>query len=175
MKDLYFVDGYNIIFAWDPLKKLADESLEHARQKLIDILTGYGKIKGIELVLVFDAMYTDEAAKEEKIGGDCTVVYTDKEEMADSRIERLVYEQRHRRRSIYVATSDGTEQLQVLGSGANRVSARELADDVERMKKEASRYRHDNSQLETGTRNEVVHYVRNSEVWEKLEKIRRSK
>ena len=31
MKDLMIVDGYNIIFAWDTLKKLAAQSLEHAR------------------------------------------------------------------------------------------------------------------------------------------------
>ena len=58
MKDLFVVDGYNIIFAWPSLQSLARESLEHAREKLIDILASYGKSKGYMLVLVFDAMYT---------------------------------------------------------------------------------------------------------------------
>ena len=69
MKDLYIIDGYNIIFAWKDLQTLADESLEHARQRLIDTIAGYGKIKGVEAVIVFDAMYTDEGAKEESDGG----------------------------------------------------------------------------------------------------------
>ena len=75
MKALFFVDGYNIIFAWDSLKTLAHRSLEHARQRLIDMMAAYGKIKGVELVLVFDAMHNDEAAKEEQIGKECTVIY----------------------------------------------------------------------------------------------------
>ena len=63
MKDLYIIDGYNIIFAWKDLQTLADESLEHARQRLIDTIAGYGKIKGVEAVIVFDAMYTDEGGE----------------------------------------------------------------------------------------------------------------
>lgn len=174
MKDLYIIDGYNIIFAWKDLQTLADESLEHARQRLIDTIASYGKIKGVEAVIVFDAMYTDEGAKEEAVGKDCHIVFTDKDETADSRIERLVYEHRRERRSLFVATSDGTEQQQILGSGAYRVSARELAEDVARMKHEEKRYVHSEVHL-PGGRNEVVHRVKNTDVWEKLEKIRRSK
>lgn len=174
MKDLYIIDGYNIIFAWKDLQTLADESLEHARQRLIDTIAGYGKIKGVEAVIVFDAMYTDEGAKEESVGKDCRIVFTDKDETADSRIERLVYEHRRERRGLFVATSDGTEQQQILGSGAYRVSARELAEDVARMKHEEKRYVHSEVHL-PGGRNEVVHRVKNTDVWEKLEKIRRSK
>ena len=79
-----------------------------------------------------------------------------------------------RSRSLFVATSDGTEQQQILGSGAYRVSARELAEDVARMKHEEKQYVHGEVHL-TGVRNEVVHRVKNTDVWEKLEKIRRSK
>ena len=31
LKDILIVDGYNVIFAWTHLKKLAHESVEHAR------------------------------------------------------------------------------------------------------------------------------------------------
>lgn len=88
MKDLFVVDGYNIIFAWPSLQSLARESLEHAREKLIDILASYGKSKGYMLVLVFDAMYTEETEKSMKLGRDCEIIFTDKEETADSRIEK---------------------------------------------------------------------------------------
>jgi predicted RNA-binding protein with PIN domain len=115
MKDLLIVDGYNIIHAWKPLKKLAAASLEHARDKLVDMLAGYGKSKGFLLLIVFDAMYTEEAEKSTKIGNDCKVLFTDKEETADSCIERIVYDHRNDKRNIYVATSDGPEQNQILG------------------------------------------------------------
>ena len=38
LKDILIVDGYNVIFAWTHLKKLAHESLEHARMELRDRL-----------------------------------------------------------------------------------------------------------------------------------------
>jgi predicted RNA-binding protein with PIN domain len=175
MKDLLIVDGYNIIYDWAPLKKLAKESLEHARDKLIDTLAGYGKSKGYLLLIVFDAMYTDESAKSIKIGRDCKIIFTDKEETADSCIERIVYEHRQDRRNIYVATSDGPEQNQILGAGAYRIPARELAEDVRRVRKELSTYAHTNVLKHNDTRNEVVYRVRNEDVLAKLEKIRRSK
>ena len=169
MKDLFIVDGYNVIFAWDDLKCLAKESLEHARERLINTLASYGKAKG------YDAMYTEETEKSMRIGRDCEIVYTDKDETADSRIERLVYEHRNDQRHVYVATSDGPEQNQILGTGAYRIPARELRDDVERTKKETEAYasgHHDHKQID---RNEVVYRVKNKDVLEKLEKIRRSK
>lgn len=175
MKDLFIVDGYNIIFAWPALKKLAHESLEHAREKLIDTLVSYGKAKGYMLVLVFDAMYTEETEKSLSIGKECEIIFTDKEETADSRIEKLVYEHRQQRRHIYVATSDGPEQNQILGSGAYRVTARELADDVKRVKQELAHYEHGQVLSEGSGRNEVVYHVTDGDVLEKLEKIRRSK
>ncbi len=175
MKDLFVVDGYNIIFAWPSLQSLARESLEHAREKLIDILASYGKSKGYMLVLVFDAMYTEETEKSMKLGRDCEIIFTDKEETADSRIEKLVYEHRNERRSIYVATSDGPEQNQVLGTGAYRVTARELAEDVQRCRQEMKQYEHTNVLTEGSGRNEVVYHVKNGDVLQKLEKIRRSK
>lgn len=58
LKDILIVDGYNVIFAWTHLKKLAHESLEHARMELRDRLLNYGKFKGYEVILVFDGKYT---------------------------------------------------------------------------------------------------------------------
>lgn len=175
MKDLLIVDGYNIIFAWAELKKLANQSLEHAREKLTDILASYGKAKGYKVILVFDAMYTEETEKSMHIGRDCEIIFTDKEETADSRIESIVYAHRNDKRIIYVATSDGAEQNQVLGSGAYRIPARELADDVERTRKEVAAYDHRNVLTSGSQRNEVVYRVKNEDVLQKLEKIRKAK
>jgi predicted RNA-binding protein with PIN domain len=172
MKPILIVDGYNVIFAWKSLKQLADESLEHARDKLIDTLAGYGKLKGFMVILVFDAMYTEETEKSQQVGRDCQIIFTDKEETADSRIEKMVYEHRNERRQIYVATSDGPEQNQILGAGAFRIPARELEEDVALAKKE--HYHYDRHNVLIGVRNEMRGHVKD-DVLEKLERMRRKK
>ena len=58
------------------------------------------------------------------------VVYTKEAETADAYIERATYEigREHR---VRVATSDGPEQLIILGHGALRVSASAFREEVE--------------------------------------------
>jgi len=172
MQPLLIIDGYNVIFSWKSLKGLAEKSLEHARERLIDIAADYGKTKGFKVVLVFDAMYTEESVKSQTVGTDCLVLFTDKEETADSCIEKMVYEHRSERRIIYVATSDGPEQNQILGAGAFRIPARELEEDVALVKKE--HYHYDSHNVLTGVRNEMRGHVK-EDVLEKLERIRRKK
>ena len=67
LKDILIVDGYNVIFAWAQLKKIANESLEHARMELRNQLLNYGKFKGYEVILVFDGKYTKDTASIESI------------------------------------------------------------------------------------------------------------
>ena len=49
------VDGYNIIFAWEELKAAAQDSLDAARQQLMDLLSNYQGFKKNVVILVFDA------------------------------------------------------------------------------------------------------------------------
>ena len=58
------------------------------------------------------------------------VVYTKEAETADAYIERVTYEigKKHR---VRVATSDGLEQMVILGHGALRISARAFKLEVE--------------------------------------------
>lgn len=123
------VDGYNIIFAWDELKKLAEENLELARNTLINILCNYQGYRKCRLILVFDA-YKVKGNKGdiEKIGG-ITVVYTKEAETADMYIEKTSHELGKEYR-VRVATSDRLEQLIILGGGAYRVSASEFYAEV---------------------------------------------
>lgn len=120
-----FVDGYNIIFAWDELKTLAKESLAAARQSLADILCNYRGFKPCDLTLVFDAYKVPDHVGTVETYKNITLVYTAEGETADHYIEKAIYgmDKRHRAR---VATSDALEQRMVLGDGALRVSAREL-------------------------------------------------
>lgn len=129
------VDGYNIIFAWDELKKIAKDSLESARQRLIDILANYQGFRKCRLIVVFDA-YKVKGGKEsisEENG--VSVVYTKEAETADMYIERVTHKLCRDAR-VRVATSDGLEQIIILGNGAYRVSAEEFRREVADTEKE---------------------------------------
>ncbi|WP_250278528.1 NYN domain-containing protein [[Clostridium] colinum] len=137
-KEYLLVDGYNIIFAWEDLKKMCEHSLEDARDKLISILSNYQGAKGIELIIVFDAhMVKGNRGSIEKIGK-TYIVYTKEAETADNYIERITKEL-VKDCIVKVATSDRLEQIIILGSGAIRVSATELRQDIRYMAKKVSR------------------------------------
>lgn len=123
--DYLLVDGYNIIFAWDELKKTAEKNLEAARSDLINILSNYQGWCGYEIIIVFDAYKVKGKHREVERHHNVNVVYTKESETADSYIERVSHELSGKHR-VRVATSDGAEQLIILGSGAMRMTAREL-------------------------------------------------
>ena len=128
------VDGYNIIFDWDDLKKLAEESLDLARSTLINRLCNFQGFKRCELIVVFDAYKVRGNHREiEKVCG-ISVVYTKESETADTYIEKVSHELSKDHR-VRVATSDGAEQIIILGNGAFRVSADELRREVEAVEK----------------------------------------
>lgn len=137
--DYLLVDGYNIIFAWDELKSAAAESLDFARSQLINILCSYQGYKQCELILVFDA-YKVRGGRE-KIEKYCniTIVYTKESETADSYIEKVTHQLSEKHR-VRVATSDGLEQLIILGNGAMRISADEFHHEVREAEKAVKEY-----------------------------------
>ncbi|MCM1060470.1 MAG: TetM/TetW/TetO/TetS family tetracycline resistance ribosomal protection protein [Eubacterium sp.] len=129
------VDGYNIIFAWEELREKAKESLDYARNELVRILCNYQGYRRCELILVFDAYKVKGNKGEvEQVGG-ISIVYTKEAETADMYIEKTtrILGKRHR---VRVATSDGLEQLIILGSSAMRVSAPEFYREVKETERE---------------------------------------
>ena len=126
------VDGYNIVFAWDELKEVARENLDAARQMLMDILSNYQGFKKNVVILVFDAYKVPRNVQDVTRYHNIYVVYTKEAETADAYIERATYEiGRHHR--VRVATSDGAEQLIILGHGALRLSASTFRAEVEQV------------------------------------------
>ncbi len=125
-KDYLIVDGYNVIFAWDELKKLAKDNIGLARLALMDRLANYRAFRGCELVLVFDGYKVagNEGTREDYHG--IRVAYTKDGETADAFIERLIHDI-GKNYNVRVATSDGLIQISALRSGVLRMSARELA------------------------------------------------
>ena len=128
-KEYLLVDGYNIIFAWEDLKELAAVNIDGAREKLMDILCNYQGYKKNTLILVFDAYKVEGNQGEVLKYHNIHVVYTKEAETADQYIEKTVHEIGRKYR-VTVATSDQLEQVIILGQGGQRMSARELLEDV---------------------------------------------
>ena len=130
-KNLNFllVDGYNIIHSWKELRSLCDVSLETARQALMDMLSNYCGFKDIIIIIVFDAYLVKGNIETLKKYNNIYIVFTKEAETADHYIERVV-NSLPKNYSVRVATSDILEQLIIMGSGAIRVSAKELYNEI---------------------------------------------
>lgn len=133
--DYLLVDGYNVIFAWDDLRRIAESNLDAARRRLMDILCNYAGYKRCVPILVFDAYKVRGGVREVEKFHNLYVVYTKEAETADMYIERATHELAKERRTR-VVSSDGAEQVIVLGHGALRVSARAFAEEVAAVEKE---------------------------------------
>ena len=129
-EDYLLVDGCNIIFAWEDLRDLAQADFHAAQSRLMDILSDYQGIKGCILILVFDAYRVEGHPEETFQYHNIHVVYTKEAETADQYIERTVHKI-GRKHNVTVATSDGLEQIIIMGAGAHRLSARDLRTEIE--------------------------------------------
>lgn len=135
-KDQYLlVDGYNLIFATEELNELSKISLEAARDKLMDILSNYQGYKKCTLILVFDAYKVKGNPGEVQKYNNIYVVYTKEAETADMYIEKTVHEI-NKKYDVTVVTSDGLEQIIIMGQGAQRVSSREFMLEIEKLNNE---------------------------------------
>lgn len=132
-EEFLLVDGYNIIFSWNELSEIARLNLDAARAQLINILCNYQGFRRCNVILVFDA-YKVKSDREMEEYGSLKVIYTREAETADMFIEKTAHRLSADNR-VRVATSDGTEQLIILGSGATQISAREFKLEVEEVER----------------------------------------
>lgn len=152
------VDGYNIIFAWDELKAVARDNLDAARKALCDLLCNYQGYKKCVVIAVFDAYKVKGGLGSVEKYHNIHVVYTREAETADAYIERATYEigRQHR---VKVATSDGPEQLIILGHGALRMSASGFHEEMEQVQGRIAETLRKNNQKQ-----------KNGAVWAAMEK-----
>ncbi len=130
-KSYLLVDGYNIIFAWEDLRDLALDDIGAARDKLLDILSNYAGYCSDEIIVVFDAYRVTGGLGEVYRYHNIDVVFTREAETADLYIEKTSHElavKKHYR--VTVATSDAIEQVIIFGTGALRLSARGLLEQI---------------------------------------------
>lgn len=128
-KKYMLVDGYNVIFAWKELNELAKINIDGARGRLLDILCNYQAMTGYELIAVFDAYRVKGHDTEVIDFNNIHVVFTKEAETADAYIEKFAHEN-GKKYDITVVTSDGLEQVIIMGAGCTLISSREFEMDV---------------------------------------------
>ncbi len=137
-EEYLLVDGYNIIFAWEELSKLAKTNMDGARGRLLDILCNYRGMKSCHLIVVFDAYRVAGHKTEFFDYHNIHVVYTKEAETADAYIERFAHENARKYR-VTVATSDGLEQIIIHGAGCLLLSAKELWQEISLMNRQIAK------------------------------------
>ena len=135
-KDKYLlVDGYNVIFAWPELNDMARDNMDGARSLLQDILCDYQGFTGVKVIVVYDAYKVASHKAEIEQYRNIHVVFTATAQTADAYIERCAYEMSVEH-DVMCATSDGLEQVIIVGAGCKLISSRELEKEVKRVKEE---------------------------------------
>lgn len=170
-KDILLVDGYNVIHDWPELIVFKDQ-MDHARDRLVDSMAGYGVYKNFRVVIVFDAHGIPGESTCRTVFKDLEVVFTSEGETADSYIERMSYCLVRQGERVFVVTSDWAEQTVILGAGAFRISARELGQAVRKFKKTAGEEFGDS--IPNYRRQELANRL-SREVRQRLDEIRRGR
>ena len=132
-EEYLLVDGYNIIYAWEELRELAGETIDGARYHLMDILCNYQAFRQCILIVVFDAYKVSGNKGNIMDYHNIHVAFTKEAETADQYIEKFAY-QMGKNAHVTVATSDGLEQLIIRGAGCLLMSAKDLWEDVQRIR-----------------------------------------
>lgn len=151
-EEYLLVDGYNVIFAWPELKALAEENMDAARTRLLDILCNYQGIRKCLIIAVFDAYRVQGHREEASVYNNIHVVYTREAQTADQYIEKFAHDNQQKY-SITVATSDGLQQIIIRGAGSLLLSARELKLEIDSANK---RLELENSENQLKSRNYLM-------------------
>ena len=148
-EEYLLVDGYNIIYAWEDLKELAETNMDAARGRLMDELCNFQGYRKMQLIVVFDAYRVAGHPTEISDYHNIHVVFTKEAETADQYIEKFAHTHAKRYR-VTVATSDGLEQVIIRGEGCRLLSAMDLQRE---MRSAENQIRENWLQEESGGRN----------------------
>ena len=124
---------------------IAKDNLDAARKALCDLLCNYQGYRKCHVIAVFDAYRVKGGLGSVEKYHNIHVVYTKEAETADAYIERATYDLGRKYR-VKVATSDGPEQLIILGHGALRLSASNFREEIERIQGQISQSIQKNNQ-----------------------------
>ena len=139
-RDKYLlIDGYNMIYALDELKEFTADNMMAARDKLLDIVSDYQAVRGMNVIVVFDAYKVPGHGTELFDYHNVHVVYTRQAETADQYIAKFAIE-KNKQYDITVASNDGMIQLIITGAGARRMSANDLKIDIDAARESISSF-----------------------------------
>ena len=110
-----------------------------ARDKLLDIVSDYQAVRGMNVIVVFDAYKVPGHGTELFDYHNVHVVYTRQAETADQYIAKFAIE-KNKQYDITVASNDGMIQLIITGAGARRMSANDLKIDIEAARESISSF-----------------------------------
>lgn len=169
MMNILIVDGYNVIGAWQELEELKQDNMEHARDRLIDLLVEYKAYTGNRVIVVFDAYYVSGSASMYDVH-QVEVIYTKEKETADECIEKLIKSLKTIDNQVYVATSDYAEQRTIFSQGALRLSSRELLMEIKQVQDRIEQKLINQKQIQPQSK-----IIMNDQVLKVFEKWRRGK
>jgi len=135
-EEMLIIDGYNVINSWPELIKLKEDNFEHARLRLIEILSNYSGYRGIKVIIVFDAHQVKGGIERKEFYDNVEVIFSGEGVTADAVIEKLISSLPPKSYRTFVATSDKAEQEMIWGKGACRMSSRELLLEVNKTVRE---------------------------------------
>lgn len=172
LRKILIVDGYNVINSWEELKKLSEENLEYAREKLNSLISEYTQFKGYKAIIVYDAYKVKHSDVRHENIKNLEIVYTKEKETADTYIERYITELGPKKfLDITVATDDIAQQQVVIGKGGNRISTRQLYIEVNTAGKKIKEQIEKKHKNKKNTLNDFL----DKNILEELENMRKSK
>lgn len=127
--EMIVIDGYNFIFAIEPLRKISEGDIALARDILVRIMCDFTAYKSTHATIVFDGYKREGGGSSEELER-VSVVYTKEKQTADSYIEKMTHDIAADH-TVRVVTGDMQEQFVVLGAGGLRVSPREFFAEIE--------------------------------------------
>ncbi len=129
----YIVDGYNLIFAWEEMKKISEQGLEYAREQLEHRLQNFAAFTGRHILLVFDGYRVPQSPGSQEARPPLEIVYTGENETADMHIERFLAERRGKKgaEAPAVVSNDNLIRLSVIRQGGLRLSCEQFIQEYE--------------------------------------------
>ena len=129
------VDGYNVIYADDALRKTAGRDIERSRKKLVSMLAAYLSSKDLRITVVFDGRggLTDAEAV---IPGKLEVVYSARYQTADDFIVAMISASPNPRSHIVVSSDRAHIRPAVSEIGCAVIESKDFLDRIRRSTRE---------------------------------------
>jgi hypothetical protein len=114
------IDGYNLIRQSKKLHNLDQQDIQLGRERLIDMLAAYQKVKPHRITVVFDGTHTQLSSPQRDRRSGIAILFSARGESADTLIKKMAGIEREK---ALVVSSDQEIVRSVKGHGATTISA----------------------------------------------------